>query len=177
MNIENVTVWQHGCVNTDTGMDFSDLCFECDVILLGPGGGGPYPDCIKGLENHEYWKNHINKLKSRLEYIRVFYEDMNIEDIVVLRRGRTDVLGVGIIVGGYQWHEMFGNVDGWDLQHYRRVRWLWTWIADGNVKVFPPNTLAGEVSAELHSPLVRDWLNRLTITDAQWKRPLADLHT
>jgi predicted Mrr-cat superfamily restriction endonuclease len=46
-------------------------------------------------------------------------------DLVVLRVGTAKVAAVGQVVGNYEWHDGFGDVDGWNLQHVRRVRWLW----------------------------------------------------
>ncbi len=31
---------------------------------------------------------------------------------------------VGQIVGGHEYHDPFNGVDGWDIAHVRRVRWL-----------------------------------------------------
>lgn len=89
------------------------------MILSGSGAAGPWPDCAEALRSGR-------GLSSRkLADLRRFCEDVKEGDLVVLRVGTTDVYGVGEVVGDYLWHEEFGDVDGWDLQHVRRVRWLW----------------------------------------------------
>jgi len=71
--------------------------------------------------------------------IRRFAEDITPGDVVVLRVGTQHVYGVGEVVGDYGFSNLFSNVQGWDLQHYRRVRWLWH--QDGEPEVFPVYTL------------------------------------
>jgi hypothetical protein len=41
----------------------------------------------------------------------------------MLRTGTTAVGAVGLVVGDYQYVDAFDDVNGWDLQHTRRVRW------------------------------------------------------
>ena len=45
-------------------------------------------------------------------------------DLDVLRLGTSEVYGVGEVLGDYPGVDEFGDVDGWALQHVRRVRWL-----------------------------------------------------
>ena len=81
-------------------------------------------------------------------------------DIVVLRLGTNEVVGVGIIIGGYQWLDEFSDVDGWDIQHVRRVKWIWKPIPES--KKFPVYTLKqGDTTQKLDSKKVKDWLKTL----------------
>ena len=57
--------------------------------------------------------------------LKRFSIEMKEDDLVVLRLGTDKVQAVGEVVGAYDWSEAFGDVDGWNLQHVRRVRWLW----------------------------------------------------
>lgn len=83
-------------------------------------------------------------------------------DLVVLRSGTTDVYGVGVIVGDYQWHDMFGDINGWDLQHVRRVRWLWK--EPKEPQRFPLYTMKlGDTTQRLDAPIVREWLKQLQV--------------
>jgi hypothetical protein len=43
--------------------------------------------------------------------------------VVVLRAGIAAVAAVGLVAGEYQYLDAFDDVNGWDLQHARRVRW------------------------------------------------------
>lgn len=75
-------------------------------------------------------------------------------------------------MGGYEWHPEFGDVDGWDLQHVRRVRWLWSSIDDP--KLFDKYTLKqGDTTQVLTSPAIIDWLSNLESADPE--RPLQTL--
>ena len=82
-------------------------------------------------------------------------------DLVVLRLGTTDILGVGVIVGEYQWLEEFSDIDGWDLHHVRRVRWFWTGLE--SPKVFDTYTLKfGDTTQRLDSLEVKKWIESLS---------------
>lgn len=48
---------------------------------------------------------------------------MQIGDVVVLREGAAKIISVGLVASDYQYLPQFDDVNGWDLQHGRRVRW------------------------------------------------------
>lgn len=50
--------------------------------------------------------------------------EMKKGDIVVLKLGRTTLLGIGVL-GEYERCGAFDDIDGWSLGYTRRVRWLW----------------------------------------------------
>lgn len=114
-------------------------------------GYGRWPDCSEGI---------IADGRSRKERdLRRFSEEMQSGDIVLLRLGTKDVYAVGEIVGGYDWSEEFGDIDGWDLQHIRRVRWIWK-----GLKTFETYGLRqGDTTQKLASGNVKDWLRSLTV--------------
>ncbi len=96
--------------------------------------------------------------------LRRFCEGMNIGDVIVLRRGTNSLLAVGEIVGEYEWREEFGDVEGWDLQHCRRVRWLW--IPNGEPMSFDTDVFVlGDTTYPLDSPEVVTWLSTLVVPD------------
>lgn len=165
MDISNKRIWQQACGDTDR--NYSEVCLDWDVILNGPGYAGAYPECDEILKQHG-WKS-----KKRTDIWR-FAVQMKDGDIVVLRLGTSDILGVGIVVGDYRWNNIFKDIDGWDLQHCRRVRWLWR--TNGINKRF--NTYAlkqGDTTQELSSDEVKRWLEELTFTDVELNRPLKEL--
>jgi hypothetical protein len=44
-------------------------------------------------------------------------------DVLLLRTGLATVAAVGLVAGDYLYWNAFDDVNGWDLQHARRVRW------------------------------------------------------
>lgn len=165
MDISGKTIWQQAA--GDTNRDFSELCLKWDVILTGPGHAGPWPDC-KGVLAEEGWSS------KKITGIERFAEEMRDEDLVVLRIGTSTILGVGQIVGQYEWSDEFGDVDGWDLQHIRRVRWLWH--GNESPKTFEAYALKwGDTTQKLNPGPVSEWLSTLVVPDESFSRPLVEL--
>ncbi|MCG8804011.1 MULTISPECIES: hypothetical protein [Tenacibaculum] len=165
MNIENKKVWQQACGDKDR--NYSQICMKWDVILNGPGYAGAYPECIEILKKHN-WTS-----RKRTDIWR-FAEQMQNGDLVVLRLGTDMVLGVGEIVGEYEWLDCFSDVDGWDLQHVRRVRWLWKGI--DNPKYFKTYALKqGDTTQILTGKDVLDWVSSLDIPQEKYDIPIIEL--
>lgn len=150
MDIAGRTIWQHAAGDKDR--DYVELCIRWGVILNGPGHCGPWPECRAAL-HEEGWSG------KKLSDLKRFCEDMREGDLVVLRLGTDLVPAVGVIVGDYVWCDAFGDVDGWVLQHVRRVRWLW--VGDTPM-VFKAYALKwGDTTQALNEGVVRDWLESL----------------
>ena len=165
MDIANKKIWQQACGDTDR--NYSEVCLEWDVILNGPGYAGKFPECDSIL------KSDNCSSRKRTDIAR-FAVQMSDGDVVVLRLGTSDVLGVGIIVGDYQWSNTFSDIDGWDLQHFRRVRWLWN--SKMGSKSFSTYALKqGDTTQELTSNEVLQWLKELEFTNDDYQRPLKEL--
>ena len=147
------TYWQQAAGDGDR--IYAEICLKWDVILNGPGYAGPWPDCEEILFQDE---NSSRKITD----IRRFSETMSDGDVVVLRLGTYQVLGVGIVIGNYEWLDIFGDVDGWDIQHVRRVKWLWK-----EPKSFPKYTLKQGDTTQLldhkKSEKVLDWIKKLNL--------------
>jgi hypothetical protein len=153
MDIQKSRIWQQAC--GDTNRNYSKICLKWGVILNGPGNAGKFPECTHTLKA----KGHTSK---KITGIRRFAVEMQDGDLVVLRMGTNIVLGVGIIVGDYLWSDCFADVDGWDLQHVRRVKWLWDGLK--SPKYFPTYTLKqGDTTQVLTSDKVKKWLEELDI--------------
>ena len=116
MNIGDEEVWQIAAGDTDRS--YADLCLHWGIVLFGPGDHGPWPAC-EGPLRKEGWTQR------KIGMIRKYHEDINDGDIVVLRLGTSDVYGVGRVDGPVEWYDDFGDIDGWDIQLVRRVRWCW----------------------------------------------------
>lgn len=165
MDITNCKIWQQAAGDRDR--NYAGLCLKWDIILNGPGYAGTYPDCKKKLEQD-------NCSARKLTDLRRFCEKIRNGDIIVLRLGTYEVFGVGEVVGSYHWLEFFGDVDGWDLQHTRRVRWLWKF--HNQPKKFQTYTMkSGDTTQILNSKKVLEWLSTLEISNESYSRALVEL--
>lgn len=157
----NRAVWQQAAGDTDR--EYAELCLRWDVILNGPGGDAPWPACKEALR-----QSGVTKVK--LADLRRFAEDLKEGDLVVLHSGQTKLIGVGRAVGPYEWSEEFGDVDGWDLKHARRVRWLWRAPSNQSGGLAPVEMPAGSfkfgaTTQKLTSPEVLRWLRNLVVDE------------
>lgn len=168
MNIGEKRIWQVAA--GDTNRNYADLCLNWDVILNGPGSEGAWPKCQQALRE-------TRGVSSRkITDIQRFAEEIADGDLVVLRMGTTDVLGIGTVIGSYEWNEEFGDIDGWDLEHIRRVKWLWRY--DGEPQRFDTYTLKlGDTVQIMNSQPVIDWISALSIDQKAVERPLVELST
>jgi hypothetical protein len=165
MDLQKKRVWQQAC--GDTNRNYSKICLMWDVILNGPGYAGRLPE-----KNDKYISEGISSHK-RTDLWR-FSQKMEDGDVVVLRIGTSTVLAVGEIIGEYEWNDCFRDVDGWDLQHVRRVRWLWNGIT--SPKEFATYDLKqGDTTQELTGNNVLSWLNDLEIPDDRYKSEITEL--
>lgn len=155
MNKSKRVIWQQAAGDTDR--NYSRLCLEWGVILNGPGYTGP-------------WSTGEEKLRTRgwssrkLTDLRRFAEKMKDGDLVVLRLGTSEVRGVGRVVGDYEWCDAFGDIDGWDLQHVRRVHWFWK-HGDSKQSFQTYAMKQGDTTQILTSGPVFEWVNSLDVPD------------
>ena len=162
MNISGKTIWQQAA--GDTNRNYAELCLNWGVILNGPGHAGKWPDCEEALQREKWSSKKISDL-------RRFAEEMQDGNIVVLRVGTAEVLGVGQIDGTYEHNEEFGDVDGWTLQHVRRVRWLWKGKKEFDVYALK----LGDTTQTLNAGPVTEWLFQLPIPDEAFCALLPEL--
>jgi hypothetical protein len=108
INFSKSNVWQLG--GGTSGKSCAEEFLKYDVALIGPGDLGPWPG--------PYPKDRT------MRFIRQFVDEAKIGDIIMLRQGQSSIRAVGIIASDYQYLAQFEDVDGWDLQHARRVRWF-----------------------------------------------------
>ncbi|HEX4227430.1 MAG TPA: hypothetical protein VHZ07_02090 [Bryobacteraceae bacterium] len=158
------SIWQQAAGDLDR--NHAELCIRWDVILNGPGYAGSWPDCAPLLRIDGWSPKKITDLQR--------FAEMSDGDIVVLRIGTNKVLAVGQVVGVYEWHEGFGDIDGWDLQHVRRVRWLWNHL--DSPKVFDSYALKlGDTTQRLDEGPVKEWLSSVAVTSDALSRPVVEL--
>ncbi len=165
MDLAHKKIWQVAA--GDGNRHYVKDCLQNDVIIVGPGGEGPWPECKEQLllNGRTAWK---------MGMLRRFFQNVQPGDIIVLRIGTQKVYGVGQVVGPYLWVDGFADVQGWDLQHTRRVRWLWQEVEDP--KIFPVYSLKlGSSLQNMDSLPVLAWLNALNIPEEAFSRPLSRL--
>ena len=102
------TVWQVSAGSSDRS--YADKFLKYGVALIGPGDTGP-------------WSADRSDEEFEGGFVRRFATGMRCGDIVVLRIGRSAIRAVGVVASAYQYLSQFDDVNGWDLQHGRRVRW------------------------------------------------------
>jgi hypothetical protein len=157
MEIGNRRVWQVGAGDGDRIYD--EMCIKCDLMLVGPGERGTFDE--GRYADYPDIRNSIRR----------FYQDAKQGDIVLLRLGTGKICAVGEIADDSpQWLDEFGDVDGWDLQHVRRVRWF-----PNTQQTFPAKTLGGQVKtfANVGVTSVLDWLTTVDVPSEQKTRLLA----
>ncbi len=89
---------------------YADVLLRYGVALLGPGDAGP-------------WRPDRRDEDFEGPYVRRFAAELQVGDVLLLRSGPSTLCAVGLVAGEYQYLAQFDDVNGWDLQHARRVRW------------------------------------------------------
>ena len=56
-------------------------------------------------------------------FVRRFATEIRTGDVLLLRTGLSTIRAVGKVASNYRYLSQFDDVNGWDLQHGRRVRW------------------------------------------------------
>lgn len=130
----------------DGKRDYSDVFLRYGIMLIGPGDQGSY------FDNPENYRVHHKEVKW-------FAEDVKPGHIIILKRAREGVVSIiaaGIVDGargwvdderesGYFHSEIFGNVEGFSLQHGRYVTWY-----ELREEVIPKHGLASRSRPLLH---------------------------
>lgn len=102
-------VWQ--LAGGPASRPYADVFLKYGVGLIGPGDMGPWsPEryaCDFALQG----------------FVGRFATEVQIGDIFLLRTGVSTICAVGIVASEYMYLDQFDDVNGWDLQHARRVRW------------------------------------------------------
>ena len=156
------TFWQIGAGDNDR--NHADICLRWGVILNGPGEYGPWPECEEKLRKDGYSARKVSDIRKFCD------SDASVRDgdVVVLRVGTSSVYGVGIVRGGYEWFDDFGDVDGWDIQHVRRVQWVWKY--SDSPQPFKTYALKrGDTTQTLNEGEVKNWINEKISLDVRRK--------
>ncbi len=116
LNGVEMKIWQVAA--GDGTRDYTKVFLKYGVILVGPGSAGDY------FQNKEVYNSAESK--DYRPFIRVIAEDMNQDDLVILKQPQGQswkIVAVGRVTSDYLHKEVFGDVEGWDLQHSRLIQW------------------------------------------------------
>jgi hypothetical protein len=90
---------------------YKDVFLKYGVGLIGPGDAGP-------------WSSDRSDDEFGGSSVRSFASDVKIGDIFLLRVGVSKIYAIGVVASDYFHCNSFDDVNGWDLQQTRRVRWF-----------------------------------------------------
>lgn len=110
MNLKTSTrgIWQ--LAGGQTSRPYADVFLKYGVGLIGPGDAGP-------------WKPERDDDEFEGGFVCRFASEVQVGDVFLLRTGISSICAVGIVASDYLYLNQFDDVNGWDLQHARRVRW------------------------------------------------------
>ena len=89
---------------------YADVFLNHGVALIGPGDAGPW---MPVRDDGDFEGGFVRRLAS----------EVATGDAFLLRTAIAAIAAVGLVAGSYQYVNAFDDVNGWDLQHARRVRW------------------------------------------------------
>jgi hypothetical protein len=129
-------VWQIG--TGDDSRPYHEWMIAHQIALIGSSWAGRWPNPGYGDE----------------PAIRRFAEDARPGDLVIAKRGTRRALALGVL-GPYDFSATLDDVEGWDMGHFRRVRWLSTAQHEFGARV-----LARDRFCRCASPDVLRWVRR-----------------
>lgn len=101
-------VWQISA--GPSSRSYVDVFLKYGVGLIGPGDAGE-------------WKSERDDEEFDGGFVRRFASEVKIGDVFLLRTSISKIAAIGLVASDYQYLNQFDDVNGWDLQHARRVRW------------------------------------------------------
>jgi len=145
-------IWQ--VLGGPANRSYSGIFLRHGVALIGPGDAGA-------------WRADTPDSAFDGPFVRRFASELRVGDAIVLRAGAAAIAAIGLVASGYEFMPEFDDVNGWDLQHGRRMRWCplpepYTF----DHRVFGANPGFGRVA----QPEVRDFVERfLASPPAAWQ--------
>ena len=107
-------VWQ--IAGGPSERSYAAVFLRYGVGLIGSGDSGAWtPD--RGDEEFGDGQGSVGG------FVRRFATELNVGDVVLLRTGLSRIRAVGLVASNYIYLNQFDDVNGWDLQHARRIRW------------------------------------------------------
>jgi hypothetical protein len=102
------TIWQVSA--GPVSRSYADVFLNHGVALVGHGDAGPW---TPARDDEEFGGG----------FVRRFASELATGDALLLRAGGAAIVAVGLVASEYMYVNAFDDVNGWDLQHTRRVRW------------------------------------------------------
>jgi hypothetical protein len=112
LDLSDKTIWQIG--SGDSSRDYSKVFLDFGVALVGPGDPGDE----RNPETAEYYN-----LNESVKNWGMVLKQIKKNHWIILRKGRKIIKAVGEVNSEYDYIPIFGDVDGWDLQHSVKVDW------------------------------------------------------
>src|ERR1041385_8430384 len=100
------TVWQMSA--GPASRNYAEILLRHGVGVVGPGGPGAWTE--RPDEDYEG------------PFARQIATEVRAGDVFLLRNGLATVCAVGLVSSNYEFFPQFDDVNGWDLNHGRRVR-------------------------------------------------------
>jgi hypothetical protein len=89
---------------------YAEIFLRHGVALIGPGDAG-------------LWTPERQDDEFEGGFVRRFASEIATGNVFLLRTGIATIAAVGLVASDYLYVNAFDDVNGWDLQHARRVRW------------------------------------------------------
>ena len=89
---------------------YADVFLRHGVASIGPGDAGP-------------WSPERSDDTFEDGVVRRFASEVAVGDVFLLRTGLATIAALGLVASDYLYVNAFDDMNGWDLQHARRVRW------------------------------------------------------
>jgi hypothetical protein len=129
---------------------YADVLLRHGVALIGPGDAG-------------VWTSERDDNEFDGGFVRRFASEIAPGDAILLRTGLATIAAVGLVASDYLYLNAFDDVNGWDLQHSRRVRWC---------RLPEPHTFRGSAFGANPPRCSRAWSQELIdLTDRFIKSP------
>ena len=114
---KSIRYWQ--LASGDETRDYSKVFLDFGVACLGPGNAGPINDkSIKIYADYE-GEDEWGKIKPITQ--------VQAGDRIILKKGQRRMQAVGEAIewngSVYNFSDCFNDLDGWDLQHFVKVKW------------------------------------------------------
>lgn len=118
--------WQIAAGYQRVSVDLKDIFLKLNVALIGPGELGNF------FDKKQKYKDKYSSESRDFIILKAFCEEANIGDIFVLREAvnpreqKWRIIAVGEVISPYRYEPIFDYVDveNWDIQHCRRVKWI-----------------------------------------------------
>lgn len=161
----NNNLWQVG--TGDSTRDYFEIFLRYGVAIVGPGNPGRDGE----EQTSQFYRDHPHITNWGAELRRIQEGDW-----VIARSGKTRIMAVGQVTGGYDHSPVFEDVEGWDLQHLVRVKWYQP-ITEDKILHLQDSTMRWVTTSVCNNQEVRELIAAADFEEAPpsltgaWKMP------